>query len=102
MPRVGFEPTVSAGERPKTYALDRAATGTGIVDIMWKYIVEPDKPQITVRRMRISSWITKATNTHKHTHTHMLCNNYCFFTVTMVARARLNVTLYVHCLSFLE
>ena len=29
MPRVGFEPTVSAGERPKTYALDRATTGTG-------------------------------------------------------------------------
>ena len=30
MPRVGFEPTVSAGERPPTHALDRAATGTGI------------------------------------------------------------------------
>ena len=30
MPPVGFEPTVSAGERPKTYALDRADTGTGI------------------------------------------------------------------------
>ena len=29
MPPVGFEPTVSAGERPQTYALDRAATGTG-------------------------------------------------------------------------
>ena len=29
MPRVGFEPTIAAGERPKTYALDRAATGTG-------------------------------------------------------------------------
>jgi len=26
---VGFEPTNSAGERPKTYALNRAATGTG-------------------------------------------------------------------------
>jgi hypothetical protein len=26
---VGFEPTVSADERPQTYALDRAATGTG-------------------------------------------------------------------------
>jgi hypothetical protein len=25
MPRVEFEPTISAGERPKTYALDRAA-----------------------------------------------------------------------------
>ena len=29
MPRVGIEPTISAGERPKTYALHRAATGTG-------------------------------------------------------------------------
>jgi len=26
---VGFEPTISAGERPQTYALDRTATGTG-------------------------------------------------------------------------
>jgi hypothetical protein len=26
---VGFEPTISAGERPQTYALDRAATGKG-------------------------------------------------------------------------
>ena len=30
MPPVGFEPTVSAGKRPQTYALDRAATGTGL------------------------------------------------------------------------
>ena len=29
MPLLGFEPTISAGERPQTYALDRAATGTG-------------------------------------------------------------------------
>ena len=29
MLQVGFEPTISAGERPQTYALDRAATGTG-------------------------------------------------------------------------
>ena len=29
MPPVGFEPTISAGKRPKTYTLDRAATGTG-------------------------------------------------------------------------
>ena len=34
MPRVGFEPTISAAERPKTYALDRAATGTG------KYLIK--------------------------------------------------------------
>ena len=29
MPPVGFEPTISVGERAKTYALDRAATGIG-------------------------------------------------------------------------
>ena len=34
MPLVGFEPTISAGERPKAYALDRAATGNGIVIFM--------------------------------------------------------------------
>ena len=37
MPPVGFEPTISAGERPQTYALDRAATGTGIS--IWKQTV---------------------------------------------------------------
>ena len=37
MPRVGFEPTISAGERPKTNALDRAATGTGYRPILtWR------------------------------------------------------------------
>jgi hypothetical protein len=30
MPPVEFKPTISAGERPQTYALDRAATGTSI------------------------------------------------------------------------
>jgi len=29
MALVGFESTVSAGEQPQTYTLDRMATGTG-------------------------------------------------------------------------
>jgi hypothetical protein len=29
MPPAGFEITVSAGEQPQTYTLDRAATDTG-------------------------------------------------------------------------
>ena len=33
MPPVGLEPTISAGERPKTYALDRTATGTGLFQV---------------------------------------------------------------------
>jgi hypothetical protein len=31
---VGFETTISAGEQPQNYALDRAATGTGMY---WSY-----------------------------------------------------------------
>jgi hypothetical protein len=31
MPPVGFELKISAGEQPQTYALDHAATGTGIM-----------------------------------------------------------------------
>jgi hypothetical protein len=34
-----------------------------------------------------------------HTHTHRICNAHCFSTVTMVAGTRLDVTLYVHCMS---
>jgi len=37
MPPLGFGPTISAGERPQTYALDRAATETGITK---RYIVK--------------------------------------------------------------
>ena len=29
MPPMGLEPTISAGERPQTYASDREAIGTG-------------------------------------------------------------------------
>jgi len=31
---------------------------------MWKNTVEPDRPQMAIRRMRIACWITKVTNTH--------------------------------------
>ena len=36
MPRVGFEPTISADDRGQTYALDRAATGTGFDGLKYK------------------------------------------------------------------
>jgi len=48
---------------------------------------------MTIWRMRIAYWIPKATNTHSEYVTLIA-----FFTTTMVARTRLNVTLYVHCL----
>jgi hypothetical protein len=36
---VGFEPTISAGERQQTHALDNAATGTGKKDQEEKLIL---------------------------------------------------------------
>jgi hypothetical protein len=35
-----------------------------IYDRTWKNIVEPDRPQMTIRRMRIACRIPKAKNTH--------------------------------------
>ena len=39
MPSVWFEPTISAGERPQTHALDRVATGIGRVMLLLGYIL---------------------------------------------------------------
>jgi hypothetical protein len=38
-----------------------------VYEIMWKNIVQPGRPQMTVWRMRIARWIPKDTNTHTHT-----------------------------------
>jgi hypothetical protein len=32
--------------------------------ITWKNMAEPDRSQMTIRRMRFACWITKATHTH--------------------------------------
>ena len=60
MPRVGFEPTISAGERPKTYALDRAATGTGFkvcYCLIYEYNLNFSCQLISVRYSRSSSHV---------------------------------------------
>jgi len=33
-------------------------------EIMWKNVVEPDRPEMTIWCMRIACWIHKPTNTH--------------------------------------
>ena len=63
-------------------------------EIMCKNIVELGRPQMTIWRMRIASWIPRAT----HTHTLAICNTHCFTTVIMVAQTLVSVTLYMFCL----
>ena len=41
MPTVRFKPMISACERPQTYALDRAATGTGRHHLVWWLNTKP-------------------------------------------------------------
>ena len=36
-----------------------------VYEIMWKNIVEPGRPQMTMWHMCIACWILKATNTHQ-------------------------------------
>jgi len=56
-------------------------------EIMWKNMEERDRPQMTIWCMRIACWIPKTTNAHIS-----ICNNYSFYTVSMVARKSLSVT----------
>jgi hypothetical protein len=35
-----------------------------VYEIMWKNIIEPDRPKMTIWPMCIACWIPKATNTH--------------------------------------
>ena len=44
-----FEPTISAGERPQTYALDRAATGTGLGEYYTIYLMSITMVYVTWR-----------------------------------------------------
>jgi hypothetical protein len=55
MPPVAFEPTISAGERPQTYVLDRAATGTGNyeADTVIKYTKTADSLNYVTTRCQL-------------------------------------------------
>jgi len=51
---------------------------SAVYETMWNNIVEPHRPQMTIWRMRIACWITKAANTHSEHVLHLLhfyCNN---------------------------
>jgi hypothetical protein len=65
-----------------------------VYEIMWKNIVEPDIPQITIWRLHITYRMPKATDTHSE-YVILIA----FSTATMVEQTRLNITSYVYFLS---
>ena len=46
------------------FVFNNSFTNYAVYEIMWKTIVQPDRPQTTIRCVRIACWIPKATNTH--------------------------------------
>ena len=69
-------------EKIKTYILysiNFFSENLAIYEITWKNLVQSDRPQTGVRRMRFACWITRATNTHSEYEIIMLfhCNNGC-------------------------
>ena len=53
MPPVGFEPTISAGERPQTYALDCEAIVTGTAQCLQKRIRKELCTGLSVRKLSL-------------------------------------------------
>jgi len=63
-------------------------------EIMWNNMEKPSRTQMTIQRLSIVCWIPKATDTRLE-----YVMRTAFPTATVVTRTRLNVTVYVHCLS---
>jgi len=66
---------------------------------MWKNIVESNRPQMTIWRMRIAWWIANATNTHTHTHTCYTIGHLMLFHCKIGCTNEPHFYLYVYCLS---
>ena len=66
MPPVGLEPTISAGERPQTYALERAATGT---DSRLSYLNEMEDETCWVMVLYEEYTQTASGGSYAHTNT---------------------------------
>ena len=58
MPPAGFEHTISVGERPQTYALDREATGTGVIS----YLQATKSTYINQKQRRFAVWVSISEN----------------------------------------
>jgi len=65
-PLVVFEPTISAGERPQNYVLNRAATGTGGEELLGRKILRYAPSPRTMQRWRSLSWDITFSPTVRH------------------------------------
>ena len=62
MPPLGLEPTVSAGERPQTHALDRTTTGVGQLCFVVYLGIDVDLVAVSVLAESLCTEINKKGN----------------------------------------
>jgi hypothetical protein len=76
------------------FVLSNSFPNCVVYGIKWKNMVQPCRPRDNITRsILIGCWRTKATDTLRK------CHTFCFSTVRMVTRTRLNVPFCVHYLS---
>jgi hypothetical protein len=60
-----FSDKLCRGNQTKHFMFIKFIAKTrAVCEIIWKNIVEPDRPRTTIWRMRTAYWIPKATNIH--------------------------------------
>jgi hypothetical protein len=80
-------------ESIKTHILCSFCLNRALYEIMWKNTVSRAS-----HRRQYGACALHAGYLRLQTHTHRIRNTYCCSIATTVARTRLNITLYVHCL----
>jgi formamidopyrimidine-DNA glycosylase len=49
--------------KEKHFVFNTSFKKGAVCEMMWKNVVEPARPQMKIRRMRIACWVSEATNT---------------------------------------
>jgi len=84
----------SGRENESTYfAFNKFFDSRVVYGIMWKNIIQPDRSQMTKRRMRIACWISKPTNTISESPINILETS--FKAVTIPAEIQIWYTNYI-------
>jgi len=76
----------SCRENQKTHFVQKVFFNRANYEVMWKNMVEPDRAQVAIMRIKDARM-----------HTYITLNTYCFSTGTTVTLMHLNVTLHVQC-----
>ena len=63
-----FSDKICRGNQNTHFLFSNPPEKRTVYEIMRNNIVELGRPQVTIWRIRIACWVTKATHTHTHTH----------------------------------